>query len=347
MATGRKTEKTDYGELLRELKGAGPLPLYMLWGEEDYLRESFFEEIKRLCLEGGGEDFNYHRLSGAPLDVQALSEAVDAVPFMGGRSLVEVRGFEVNSCRDEAAERLKEIVSDIPDCVTVVFILPTDTAPDGRLALPKYLKKQARAIEFTTQSHKLLINWIGKRFAARGKNIGTSECERLIFLSGERMTGLVQEIEKIAAYEKSGEISAETIDKVAHHIPEARVFEMTDAIAARKFDDAAQALAELMQTGEHPIKTLAMIGMQMRRLYAARLALDRDLGRDYVMDVCGIKYPYHADSLMRSARGFTPDQLRYAVSLCAEADYRMKSSSEDDREVLKDLFLRIAAGGTL
>lgn len=347
MATGKKNEKTDYGELLGELKKTGPLPLYLLWGEEDYLRESFFQEIKKRCLEDGAEDFNYHRLNGAPIDVQALSDAVDAVPFMGGHSLVEVRSFEINACREETAERLKDIVSDIPDYATVVFILPTGIDPDGRLALPKYLKKQARSIEFTTQSHKLLINWIGKRFASFGKKIAPSECERLIFLSGEHMNGLIPEIEKIAAYEKGEQISADTIDKAAYHIPEARIFEMTDAIAMQRFDDAAKTLAELLQSGEHPIKTLAMMGMQMRRLYTARLAIDKGLGRDFLMKVCRISYPYHADSLMRSAQGFSLDQLKYAVALCAQADYRMKSSSEEDEAVLKDLFLRIAAGVTL
>ena len=37
-------------------------------------------------------------------------------------------------------------------------------------------------------------------------------------------------------------------------------------------------------------------------------------------------------------------QLKRAVELCAEADYRMKSSSVGDRELLKETVLRIAAG---
>lgn len=346
MATVKRNEKTDYPALVRQLRQDGAKSLYLIWGEEDYLRESFYEEVKRLVLEDNCADFNFHRLSGSPVDPQLLAQAVDSVPFMGEHSLVEVRGFEINACKDAVAESIKNIISDIPDYCTVVFILPTGYEPDGRLALTKAVKKHGEAIEFTTQPYGLLMSWIARRFEACGKKIGREECERLIFLSGERMTGLVQEIEKIAAAEKNEAVTMDTVEKVAHHIPESRIFEMTDAVAAKRFDDAAFTLAELMQSGEHPIKTLAMLGMQMRRLYAARVALDKNLGAGFVAEVCKMPYQSHVDSLMRSARGFSAQQLKNAVVLCAEADYRMKSSSDDDEAILKELFLRIAVGAT-
>ena len=103
-------------------------------------------------------------------------------------------------------------------------------------------------------------------------------------------------------------------------------------------------MAELLQSGEHPIKILAMIGFQMRRLYTARVALDEGLGQKFVMESCGIGYPFLADKLLKSAAGFSTKQLKRAVELCAESDYRMKSTSEDDEDILKELLLRVAVG---
>ena len=345
MAKNDKREnKTDYGAVLRELKDKGPERLYMLWGAEDYLRESYFSEIKKLCLEGGSSDFNHHRISGNSLDLQKLSEAIDAVPFMGEKILVEVRDFEINSIKDEHLERLKAIVSDIPEYATVVFMLPIGYEPDGRLSSVKTLKKLGNAIEFTAQPQSLLISWITRRFSALGKNIGRAECEKLIFTSGELMTRLIPEIEKIAFSTKSDTITLNDIERVAQRIPEASVFEMTDRLSEKNFDAAAELMAELLQSGEHPIKILAMIGFQMRRLYTARVALDEKLGRDFIMQSCGIGYPFLADKLLKSASGFTIGQLKMAVVLCAESDYRMKSTSDDDEDILKELLLRIAVG---
>ena len=89
---------------------------------------------------------------------------------------------------------------------------------------------------------------------------------------------------------------------------------------------------------------LAVLGKQMRQLYAARLALDKNLGTKYVMETCTIKYDYIASKLISAARGFTLPQLKRAVELCCETDYRMKSSGVDERELLKEVVLRIAAG---
>lgn len=345
MAYKKDKGQTDYSALIAELKKDGPARLYMLWGEEDYLRESFFEELKKRCLEGGGSDFNHHRLSGEKPDFSELSQAAESVPFMGERTLVELRNFAVNDCKDSALESLKEIIEDIPDYCTIALLLPTGYEPDGRLAVVKAIKKLGRAIEFTPQSQGLLTSWIKRRFAALGKQIETSECERLIFISGSRMTGLIPEIEKIGSFVQGERISARDIESLAEHIPEAKVFEMTDALSKRRYDTAAALLAELLQSGEHPIKTLAMIGFQMRRLYTARVAIDRGLGRDFVMKTHGISSSYAADKLMESARGFKTGEIKKAVELCAQSDYLMKSSSRDDADILKELLIFMAAGG--
>lgn len=343
MAVKKNREATDYGALARELREKGPERLYLLWGEEDYLRESFFSELKSACVGGEDDSFNLHRLSGDGLELQALASAVDSMPFMGERTLVELRNFPVNDYREEDVERIKDILSDVPDFATVVLLLPTGVEPDGRLALVKFLKKQGRAIEFTPQSQSMLTSWIKRRFAALGKDIGREACERLVFLSGQRMTGLIPEIEKLAGYAQGDEVTPAQVEELALHIPEAKVFEMTDRLADRRFDEAAALLSDLLASGEHPIKTLAMIGFQFRRLYTAKLALETGKGKDFIMSVHGLS-PYAADRLLRSAGGFSMEALVQAVELCAQSDYRMKSSSEDDEDILKELLLKLAAG---
>ncbi|MDR0951582.1 MAG: DNA polymerase III subunit delta [Oscillospiraceae bacterium] len=336
----KQNETTDYSALLKELKRDGAGRLYMLWGEEDYLRESFFEELKKLCLEEGLAEFNHRRFDGAA-DIRLLAQALDSTPFMGGRTLTELRNFPVNDFKDSDSERLREMFSDLPDWATVVMLLPETYEPDGRRALVKAIKKQGQAIEFTTQPIRAVAGWLRRRFAALGLEISPEDCEKLIFIAGDRMTGLVQEVEKLAAFAENGRVTASDIDALAAHIPEAQAFELTDRLSKRRYDEAAAILAELLASGEHPIKTLAIIGFQMRRLYAARLALDFSLGRDFLIGMYKTS-PYAADRLLDSARGFTRAQLAKAVSLCAESDYEMKSSGADDRDILVELLLNLA-----
>ena len=341
-----KKEKLDYAALVRELRGQGPERLYLLWGEEDYLREQFLAELTRLTVEPEAAEFNHRRLDGPEIDMQKLAEAVNAMPFLSAHTLVEVRGFDINRCRESAVEALQGIVSDIPETCTLVFVLDTGYEPDGRLAAVKLLKKNGRSVEFTAQEQNQLLRWIVRRCEAGGKKIGRAEAEHLIFCGGTLMNRLIPEIDKLTAYAKGESITRADIDAAVDRLPEAEVFNMTDCLSRGDFDGAAAIMGELLQMREHPIMLLAMVGQQMRRLYAARLAIDQGLGKPYVAEVCDIKFDFIVNKLLTGARGFTLPQLARAVELCAEYDYRMKSSSEDDKALLCDLLLRLALGET-
>ena len=78
----------------------------------------------------------------------------------------------------------------------------------------------------------------------------------------------------------------------------------------------------------------------------AKLAADKGMDTKYIMEVCSMKYEFHAVKLISAARGFSLQQLKRAVEICAETDFLLKSSGQNDRELMKDAVLRIAAGET-
>ena len=339
----KNEEKLNYPSVLRELKEKGPLSLYLLWGPEDYLREHFVGQLKQLCLPDGEDSFSYRRIDGPELDVRELQSAVDAVPFLAERSFVELRGVDLNRMAD--ADGVLRVLEDIPDYCTVAFVQSAVFEPDGRLKQIKKLRGLCREIKFTGQTQSELTKWIVKRFAALGKGVDFDAAQRLIFISGDLMNRLIPEIEKVAAYAKGDRVTEADVEAVAHHIPEAVIFKMTDEIAQKNMNNAFATLAELLSDrNNEPIPMLGMLGLQMRRLYAARLAIEQGLGVSYVMDVCGMKSEYPANRLLQSARGYSLAQLKRAVEICAETDYRIKSSGLDDRELFKEAVMRIAAG---
>lgn len=340
-----KDEQFNYASELRTLKERGPERLYLLWGPEDYLREQYLTQLKKKCLPEGEDDFSYKRLDGPALDPLRLQQALDAMPFMTERSFIELRDVDINKLSD--AEACAKLISDIPDYCTVAFVQNAQFEPDGRLRFVKTLRAEGRELKFTQQSQGMLTDWIARRFAAAGKKVELNAAQRLIFISGDLMSRLIPEIEKIAAYAKGDVVTQADVEAVANHIPEAVVFEMTEFMSQKKINSALSVLSELLaDKNNEPIMMLAVLGRQMRQLYAARLALDKNLGTKYVMEVCAMKYDYIASKLISAARGFTLPQLKRAVELCCDTDYRMKSSGADPRELLKEAVLRIAAGET-
>lgn len=341
--SGKDEKKLNYSAEVKKLRAEGPQRLYLLYGQEDYLREQFLLALKKECLPEGEDSFSFKRIDGPELDARELAEAIDAVPFMTERSFVELRGVNINKLAEP--EKYIALLKDIPDYCTVAFVQDAQYELDKRLKLIKAICECGYEMKFTNQSQGQLIDWVVRRFAAAGKNVELDAVQRLIFISGDLMSRLIPEIEKVAAYTSGNRVTVREVEAVAHHIPEAIVFSLSDHISHRNYERAVETLAELLADKENePIMLLAILGAQMRKLYAARLAVDVGEGAKKVMDMCGIKYEFLAKNLMSSARGFSLPQLRRAVELCAETDYRMKSGSQDDAALLVELVMRIASG---
>lgn len=344
MAKKQKNEKKfNYNESVRELKAKGPEKLYLIWGPEDYLSELFFEEIKKLCVADEADDFSFRKFTERDFSAQRLTEAIDSVPFLSERTLVVIRGVDINKLED--ADEVQKAIEDIPDYCTVVFLCSSQFEPDKRLKLYKSIVKNGVEVYVTPQLGSSLVSWIVKHFSALGKSIEINAAQQLIAVSGDLMNRLLPEIEKVAAYAKGEKVTVDDVNAVAHHIPEAIVFKMTDCLARGEYNTAVSLLAELLDDkNNEPIQLTAVIGIQMRRLYAARCAIDHKLGKEYVMKTCGLKEDFMATKLINSARNYSASRLRRAVELCAETDYAMKSSKTDSAELLKECVMRIAAG---
>ena len=344
MAKKDKKEKLNYNAEVKLLREQGPGRVYMLYGPEDYLRETFLTELRGACVPSE-DDFSFQRFNGPALDMGALGEAVDMLPFFSERRFVEVRDYDVNACRESDCTRFKAILSDVPDYCTLCFVFAASYAPDGRTAAVKALKKAARCIEFTEQEQGALSSWVQRRFRALGKGVSPADAEYLIFLSGTRMNALIPEIEKAAAYAGGETVTRADIDATANRLPEADVFELTDCIARRRFDAAAALLSDLLSDkNNHPIMLNALIGQQLRRLYAVKAGQAARRSRAELMELCGVRFDFIVEKLLAAAKPFSLEQLAAMVKLSAEYDFRMKSTGQDPQALLLELFARIAAG---
>ena len=326
------------------MQARGPERLYFLSGPEDYLRECYLTELRKLC--GVTEDdFGFRRLNGPAVDLNELAEALDALPFFSERSFVEVRDFDAAKCKDADCDRLKKIIADIPDFCSLAFVFSSSNEPDGRTAAVKALKKAAHTVEFTEQEQGTLTRWVMNRFRGLGKTIAPADAEYLIFLSGTRMSGLIPEIEKAVSYAAGEQVGRADIDATANRIPEADVFAMTDLISKRQFDAAAGLLSDLLANkNNHPIQLNALISQQLRRMYAVKVGQAAGRSRADMMELCGVRYDFAYDRLLQAAKPYSEQQLGALVKLCAAYDYRMKSTGMDPYLLIRELFARIAAG---
>ena len=341
----KEKQTMDYGAQIRALRQDGPQRVYILRGEEDYLRDSYLAELKKLCFDDGTEAFNYHRIQGPGLDLGLLRQSVEAMPFMGERTFTEVRDLDVNRTGAYDAEGLKDFLADVPDWATIAFVFSPGYAPDNRLAVVKAMKKAGPDIAFTSPGEAELLRWVVRRAESLGKRMDGSTASYLIWVCGDRMNALIPEITKIAGYAAGDTITRAHIDAVAKKAPETTIFNLTDALGAGDYDKAARLMADLLADRDEPLpKQIAMISEQFRRLYVARVAADSGQGEAFITacvpELTGRSYPLRL--LRQAARNFSQDRLARAVGFCAKCDYAMKDTGGEPEALIKELLLHLA-----
>lgn len=342
MPPKNKPDTSGFEKLKKDLSAERPGQLYILHGEETYLRDHYLGRLREAILTGGLGEFNRHDLSAKDMSPHALEEAVDCLPMMAERTLIEVTDFDLFKAGEEDREGYIRILSSLPDYCCLVFLYDVlEYKPDARTRLATAVREHGTAVNFARQNPRELADWVRRHFRAQGKDIDPRLCEELIFLCGDLMHSLQQEIGKIAAYARGDKITREDIEAVATPQLSAVVFRIADAIGEKNFDRAAATLGELYQMQKSPYEIMGAFSKQMRQLYSARLALAGGKGAAWVARLWGMRYP--ADRLLASARRFSLPWCRNAVIRCARTDLAMKSTGQDAKELLTTLLLELAS----
>ena len=337
----------DNGAAMQELKAAlkakTPERLYFFHGEEMFLLRHYLGQLKKQLVDDLTESFNYTRLNNENFTMQAFADAVEALPMMAETTMVQVEDIDIFKLPESDREKLTEVISDIPDYCTVVFLFETvGWKPDKRFKkLWEAVDGNGNIVEFGKQNQRDLIAWIGRHFASRGKRISTDLCAYLIDITGGTMTALSSEISKIAAYSGADEIKKSDIDAVTEPVMDAVVFHMTDAMSRGDYGAAMAKLQQLLKMQEEPIGILGAIGGHFRRLAAARTLLDNGRNASELMKLCTMQ-DYAARKTMDAARRFQPAFLKKTMELILETDIRMKTSFDEKERLLEMLVLQLA-----
>lgn len=325
------------------IKACNPANLYIFHGEEMFLMNHYLERLKTCVLDELTESFNYHRFTNETFDMMAFADAVENLPMMAERTMVQVDDVDFFKFSEDLREKMTDVLSDIPEYCTVVFTFETAVwKPDKRLKKLWDAVSSGQIVEFAKQSQRDLVAWIGRHFAAHGKAISQELCAYLIDITDGTMTSLSGEIQKIAAYSGADHICRADIDAVTEPVLDAVVYRMTDQLGAGDYGAALLTLQKLLKMQEEPIALLGAIGSHFRRLSNARTL--RDNGKNYteLMKLCDIRNDYPAKKAMDACRRFTPEFYQKAAILVLETDYQMKTSFDDPKRLLELLILQLA-----
>lgn len=335
---------TGFQELKAAIRNKEIGRLYFFYGEETFLMNYYLESIKKQLLDPVTESFNFHRFNTENYDTAEFLEAVENLPMMAEKTLIQVDDIDLFKLGDTEREKIAAMIRDIPDYCTVIFTyLTVPWKPDKRLKkLWEAIDESGLPVEFCKQDQRELVPWVSRHFSSQKKKISNELCAYLIDITGGTMTALNGEIEKICAYSGADEIRKSDIDAVTEPVLDAVVFQMTDNISEGAYEKAFQSLQKLLKMQQEPLAILGAIGGHFRRLLAARCLLENGKSSYDLQKLCGIP-DYPARKTMEAARRTEKGFCGSALEMVMETDYKIKTSYDDSERLLELLVFKLAS----
>jgi DNA polymerase-3 subunit delta len=244
-------------------------PVYVLHGDEDFLKRQVVAVLRTSIFGSKGDDFGFSSYEGEIASFTAIRNELETLPFTGSRRLIVVDSADsfVTKFRGNLEKYLTEPASNGILVITLKS-LPKNT----RLA--KILPNEA-SISCAAPEPSRLPAWCIQRAAAiYQKKLSRPAADLLVHLIGAEMGQLDQELTKLSIYVgETATIEADNVDKLVGCSREENTFKIFDAIGQGKTREALEILDRLFDQGEDEHRLLGAFSWQLRRLaQAARLS---------------------------------------------------------------------------
>lgn len=298
--------------------------VYLLWGEEDYLKKQYKEKLKKSIMPEE-DSVNFAYFEGKGIEVGALIDLAETMPFFAEKRLIVVEnsGFFKNACPE-----LADYVKTMPDTVCFVFV---ESEVDKRGKLYKAVKEKGRIAEMTRQDEKTLLYWIAAQMKREGKKIKESTARYFITRIGSDMEMLEKEMEKLFAYTLDREeVTAEDIEAICTEQISNRIFEMVEAVAEKNRTKALDCYYDLLALKEPPMRILYLLTRQFKLLLEVRELIRLGYDKAQIAKTAKI-HPFVAGKYMKQCRNFSGKQLREIMEEAAEYEEAVKTGRLNDR----------------
>ncbi|MBQ7228357.1 MAG: DNA polymerase III subunit delta [Clostridia bacterium] len=338
--------KLNEKTLWKNIKSQEYLPVYLLKGSEPYLKLNYANLLAGSVVPAGLEVFNYHKLDGETVTMNELVECVEALPAMCERTCVLVHDLDFEKLSDPDREALVDLLSDAPDTCTLIFWQDTVGFPQKTKKMKELLAlidEAGAVVDLDARSRQDLVKFVVTECGKSDRVISAYTAEYLIDNVGEDMSNLVTEIEKLCNFAER-EITQADIDSVCIRSLEATAFQMIDALLDNQFDRVFRSLGILFDMKTEPMMILGALVSTYSDMYRAKVVAheggqQRDLKKLFPQ---AYKSDFKLRNAFRRAGRFSMPALRKSLELLAEADTRLKSTSEDHRTVFEKLMIELA-----
>lgn len=310
--------------LAQDIKTRQFKPVYLLYGEEAFLKKSYKNQMKEAIV--GDDTMNSHSFEGKGLDLKEIISLADTMPFFGERRLLVIE--DSGLFKSGGGEMLVEYLPHMPDTTCILFV---ESEVDKRNRLYKKVKDLGYAAEMTRQNASQLAAWAGKILAKEGKKITGRTMELFLSKTGDDMENIQMELEKVISYTMGKDVvTDQDVEEICTVRVTNKIFDMVSAIVNRKTKAAMDLYEDLLTLKEPPMRILFLIARQFNQILQVKELMGQGMDRGSIASKLKLQ-PFVVGKVMPQARGFSREQILSYVNLCVDAEEAVKTGRLNER----------------
>jgi DNA polymerase-3 subunit delta len=315
-----------------------PQPVYVLAGDEDFLKRHVTRSLRRWLLGEEDDAFGYSCYPGDKAVWATVHDELQTLPFLGGHRLVVIEGADPFVTKHRPA--LERYVA--APAASGVLVLTVNSWP-ATTRLAKAIDNNG-TIVCKAPAASRLPEWCARWcLAQHGKDLSAPAAHLLVELIGPEMGLLDQEMAKLAVYVgEAARIDAPDVDKLVGHSRAEDVWTIFDAIGAGKTGEALAVLDRLFDQGNAPQAILGAFSYQMRMLARAARLHAQGKALPAALAEAGVQQ-WRAEKVQAHMRHLGRRRLARLYEWLLEVDLGMKGGSQLPEKVLFErLIVRLA-----
>lgn len=311
--------------------------VYVIAGKEKSLVNAQCRELLDELLEPSQRATGLFSADPASAPACEVLDELRTAPFLTDKRVVVVK--EADDFISKNREWLENYF-DAP-CPTGRFIL-TVNSWNANTRLAKKLKKIGKLINVTQpkrwQLPQRLIEYAGD---AHGKRLSKNAAELIVELTGDELTRLYIEIDKLALLADSEKtITQKHIESLIGHNRLFNAFAVIDAITAGRTAGAIEKLREMFAENKSAEYTVVgAFAFHFRRMFNARAMLDKGVRPGEIIK--RLRIWGNQDSFFTQLRKTSLKQIGKYIQFLAQTDFAIKTGRAKVQIEMEQFILRL------
>jgi DNA polymerase-3 subunit delta len=315
-------------------------PIYVLFGDEPFLKRQALIKLRTLLLGAEENPFGWSALAGDKLAWSTVHSELTTLPFGSPCRVVVVDAADtfVTACRDKLEKYLAA-----PSKSGVLILDVKSWVATTKLAK---LVPDKGTIVCKVANPRVLPGWCEQWCPVQhGKPISGAAARLLVDLVGADMGLLDQELAKLAVYVGDAkQIETGDVDKLVGNNRDQDLWKIFDLISSAQTAAALSALDRLLTQGEEPLRLLGAFAMKLRGVAQAYRLTTLGKSLNEAMDDVGIpSYPIARQSAEQQMRHLGGRRLNRIYDWLLETNQGMKGGSQlPPRTLMERLVIQLA-----